>query len=732
MIRLHTLLSLIKKELLNLIDNPATAIAFIVFNLIWQFLFFRNVFLVGESSLRILYDYLPWLLILLTAAVTMGIFSQEKNEGTLELLLTHPVKELEIVCSKFIASWILVSFALLFTIPIAIAFSQFGIFDWGAFISQTLSGIFLTGSLLTLGIFLSSLLTSPIATLLVTSASSFFLIIAGSDFLTANLPLSFVPLFERLSLLSHTNSMARGVIDIRDLWYFVSFIVIFLSLTYLLLLRQKFGNRRDYYWRYQVGMFLFIGIAIVSNIVGSRIPGRLDLTRNQDYSISVSTRKILENLNDIVTITFYASSRLPSQLTPVVRDVRDLLRDYQQYSKGNISIIQKDPSNNQEIISEATSRGVREVQFNVIGQEEFQVKTGLVGIVVSYGDKHEAIPLIQQTGDLEYQLTSLIAKLTTKDKKKIAFLSGHGEKSLQSDYSIMDQELQKQFTVETVTDIASEAAVLVVAGPTQAINQSQRDALSTYLKTGKSAFFLIDTYTINPQTLAATKNEHSFADFLNIYGVSISSDITYDLRSNETIRMGQGGMSVLRPYPFWIRALKSKTQSPIVNRLNGVSLPWPASINENKDVLTNQNLKSEILLTTSPFANIQSDNINLNPNALALSQNNTKEFALALSVGKIVVVGDSEFLTDEFIRNAPDNLTFALSVLSYLSEQNSLADIRVKQSASSKLVFNNAMQMSSIKYGNILISTILPIGFVLARLFKRRSLRNKRYSKDYL
>jgi len=69
-------------------------------------------------------------------------------------------------------------------------------------------------------------------------------------------------------------------------------------------------------------------------------------------------------------------------------------------------LVNKDPSGDPQVATEATSQGVREVQFNVIGQEEFQLKTGFAGIVVSYADKHEVIPFVQQTGDLEYQLIS--------------------------------------------------------------------------------------------------------------------------------------------------------------------------------------------------------------------------------------------------------------------------------------------------------------------------------------
>jgi len=216
MFRIKTVLLLTKKELLSHLDRPTTTIALIVFTLIWEFLFFRNAFLVNTASLRNLYDYLPWLLLLFASAVTMGVFAEEKSEGTLELLLTHPVKEIEVVIAKFIGSVGLLSLGLLFALPIALTFSLFAPFDWGAFIGQFLASILLAASFVSMGLFISSLLTSPIASLLTTAAASFFFIVAGTELITANLPLAIVPVLERLSLLSHTDSMARGVIDIRD------------------------------------------------------------------------------------------------------------------------------------------------------------------------------------------------------------------------------------------------------------------------------------------------------------------------------------------------------------------------------------------------------------------------------------------------------------------------------------------------------------------------------------
>jgi len=139
--------ALVKKELRILFNNPSSYIVLIVFLILWQFLFFRNALLVGESSLRILYDYLPWVMLILSPAVTMGSISKEQDDGTLEMLLTQPVRDSEVLVAKWLSSLIFITAALIFALPIAVSFSLFGPFDFGIFAGQLLSSILFSASL---------------------------------------------------------------------------------------------------------------------------------------------------------------------------------------------------------------------------------------------------------------------------------------------------------------------------------------------------------------------------------------------------------------------------------------------------------------------------------------------------------------------------------------------------------------------------------------------------------
>lgn len=743
---MRNILTIAKKELRSFFDNPASYVVLTVFLLLWEFLFFRSVFLVGETSLRMLYDLFPWLMLILVPALTMGSIAKEKDEGTLELLLTHPLKEVELIIGKFLGITAFITSSLLFALPIAFSLSSFGKFDWGVFLGQFLGSVFFTCALVTLGIFVSSLLYNQIAALLVSAVTGFFFIIVGSDFFAASLPLAIAPLLSRLSISGHLDSIARGVIDLRDLWYFFSFTIIFLSLTYLQLIKRKYGNRKSQYSSFQIGISLFIGIAILLNIIGDRIPGRLDLTQDRIYTLSPLTKKTLSQVKDVITITLYVSAKLPAQHAPIVRETKDILRDFQSAASGNIALLTKDPSTDPQLAQEATSLGVTEVQFNVIGQEEFQLKNGYLGLVVSYGDNHESVPFIKDTSDLEYQLTSFIKKLTVKEKKTVAFLSGHGEKDLYSDYQTLNTELSKQFNVKSVTSesfptSASDAAVLVIAGPTSKIDDKTREVIKEFPEEKKGVLFLIDNFLVNQQAPTASLNPESFADFVKDYGIEVAKDLVYDLRSNEVVRLGMGPIGYVIPYPFWLRALVADQQSPVVGKLKGIILPWASSLITDKDKASQQGYVINKLFSSSESAGTKTENIFLSPDKASFSKENLKEQLLAVSLspkdekensslGKIIVLGDSDFLTDEFTSNSSDNVAFGISAISWLGQEESLAGIRVKRSFSGKLLFQNETQMTLVKYGNMGLIILIVVGVGGLRIMRRRNLRLLKYSKN--
>ncbi|MDC0449133.1 Gldg family protein [bacterium] len=733
---------IIKKEITSYLHNPAAYIVLVVFLLLWEYLFFKGVFLVGSSSLRSLYDFFPWLMLILVPAVTMGTLAKEKDDGTLELLLTHPVREAEVIIGKFVGSLMFVLCALLFSIPIAISLNMYGSLDWGVVAGQILGSTFFAAALVSLGVFASSLFSSQIAALLVTVAGGFLFILIGTEFVNMSLPLELGPILERLSLTSHLVSVSRGVIDTRDILYFASFVLVFLRLTHLQLLKRKYGNRRVKYVQYQLGTAIFIGVVLLVNMVGDRIPGRLDLTKNDIYTLSGTTKEIVGNLEEPVTITLYASSQLPAQYSPLLREVKDTLNDYANASKGNVVVVIKDPSRNPELGQEAEAAGVRMIQFNVVGQEEFQVKTGYFGLEVSFGEESESMPFIQSADDLEYQLTTFIWKLAAADKKTVAFLQGHGEKGLLIDYRILNSELFKQFDIGEVkldfeaeggeTEIDPEVDVLIIPGPTSKLDEDTQASIKRFLGMGKNVFLMADSYVISPELQHASVNASDAGALFSEIGIKVENNLIYDLQSQDTLRFGDGVVSYMLPYPLWVRALPGEEFSSVTHKVNYVSIPWGSSLS----LSVPEGYKVTNLLSTTQFGGANSE-FSIDPSQ-EFSRENLGQFVMAAAVeapldqaapfGKMVIVGDSDFLSDGFIQNSPQNLMFGINAISWLSGDISFADIRIKAFDFGQFTFTSEDQPQKIKVYNMAAAFLVPVVFGGAILLRRKSLGKKKYS----
>lgn len=739
MIRIQNIYIIAKKDLRNFFESPTAYVILMAFLLLWQFIFFQNVFLIGRSSLMPMFDLLPWLLLFLVPALTMGSISQELGDGTIELLLTHPLKQIEFILGKFFSVLFLFSLAILFSLPVAVSLSWFGSFDWGAYCGQLLAAFFSGALLISLGIFVSSLLTSQISSMILSAIGSFFLLILGAEIITAGLPSWLGQVFESLAVSSHYHSMARGVIDFRDVWYFVSAIVIFLSLSYLALLRRKISRNKKQYRSLKVGISVLVLIVIVTNLLGSHLQARLDLTQEQTFTLSQGTKDIVSGLKDLVKINVYVSKELPAQVQPVLKEVKDILGDYQALGGSNLEIKYKDPSSDSGSVQEAMANGINQIQFNIVDKEELSLKNGFFGLSVSYAGQHRSIPFIQSTSDLEFQLTSFINELTTDNKPKIAFLDGQGEKA---QYEDLSKDLGTQFSIDKVKiddkikEIPADLKALVVANPSQKVDDATRTAIKSYLDKGGSLLLMVDQQEVD-QSLSATANKDNFADFAKEFGVTIDNNLVYDLRSNETINFSNGMMQYFVPYPFFAR-VKAEPGSQITAKIESAVLPWASSLQVDADKIKSLGYQYHVLLKTTQFAGEQKEPFSVSPQE-NLSQTGLGEKIMAVSLEKpvatdakkltrVVIIGDADVMSDRF-SFFKENQAFGANVLSWLTQEKSLSDIKLKAANDRKLTFKDETQMGLVRYGNLAIVILLPLVFGLFNYLRRRYKRGMVFKK---
>ncbi|UCF21031.1 MAG: Gldg family protein [Gemmatimonadota bacterium] len=777
---MRNLWTIARKELRGYFDHPTAYILLVVFLGINLFFYFRGAFLVGEASLRPMFDLLPWILLLFVPAVTMGALAEERRHGTLEVALSHPISEYQFMLGKYVGNVLFIAIALAGTLLVPFTLLVGGAPDFGVIVAQYVGSLLLAAGMAAVGIFASALTRNQITAFIVGTAVIFALMLAGTEVVQIGIPALLARPLGELAILPRFANVARGVIDLRDVVYFASLAAAFLALGYWLLLRDRLSHGSRLYRNLRLGTLTIVAIAVVANLFGRYIPGRLDLTAERLYTVSGGTRAILRDLDDVVTITMFVSRDLPAQVRTLERDVSDVLRDFRRYGRGNIQVISKHPDRSDEAEREAQQLGIAPVQFNVVSREELQLKQGWLGLAVRYADEAEAIPFVADTRSLEYQLASQVWRLTRTQTPKVAFVTGHGERT-QSEYAAFNRELGRTYEVSTVdltaedAELDSDLDAVIVAGPRRALDARSRALLRNYLARDGRALYLGDGVDVNLQFLFASAVADSARDFSEAFGIRVNDDLVYDLRSNEMITVPGQIFADTMAYPFWLRALPAE-EHPVTGGLNSVFLPWASSLDT---LATLGDREFTPLLTTSEFAWQQIGNFEIRPDAqLFYERESLRPQVLAYAIqnavagatvpvpapptsvaqegdsaaieladtvaaadtavrivdtevfagppaGRVVVVGDADFLDDRFLRNAPENLVFALNAIDWLTQTEALLGIRSKSPTPRPLVFSSDVQKAGVKYINLIG---VPLAFVIFGAF--RMLRRRRQTRQ--
>ena len=598
--------ALIRKDLKGYFDQPTGYILIVVFLALLSWSFFRSAFVTSEASLRPLFtvDFavespsIPWLLALLVPAATMRLLAEEQRDGTLEILLTQPIQGWVILLAKFTAGLAFVTIAVLSTIGIPLSLMTAGNLDWGAIVAQYIGSIFLAASLVSIGLFTSSLTRNQIVSFILGLFVTLVLMLLGLDAVGVTLPGQFATLLQSLSPVTHFSSIARGVIDLRDVLYFVAIVSTFLSATFLSVRGRTLSHRTIQYRNLQLGTAALIVLSILVGWFGASVKGRLDLTADKVYTLSDGTEQILSGLDDLLTIELYESADPPVQVDLVARDINDFLEDLAGNS-GDVTLVRHfldfqeleqaqralesaqdavlnadseetalaaqtalTSANNayreaQDTARKAQLAGIEPQQFNVQTPNGLEIKNGFLGLAMTYTDRREVIPFIRSLDGFEYRVATLAYNMLQQDveRKTIAFLTGHGEKPLEENYRELGRLLSQQYNLaelpsdgETPLDLTG-VDVLVVAGPTQRMAAQEYEAINAYLQNGGKMLALVDPVFVTPQQMAAFPNQFHFGDFLEPYGILVEDNLVFDLRSNETITLG----TVMLPYPYWPR-----------------------------------------------------------------------------------------------------------------------------------------------------------------------------------
>ena len=234
-----------RRELLSYFATPL-AYVFIVIFLITNGIFtfeLGGFYVRGQADLLPFFSFHPWLYLFMVPAIAMTLWADERKTGSIELLLTLPIRLSEAVIGKFLAAWVLTGIALLLTFPIWLTVNYLGNPDNGVIVAAYIGSWFMAGGFLAIGSCLSACTKNPVIAFILTVAICFLFVIMGSPILLNAFP-QWVPqvlvdAFSAMGFLTHFDSIARGVLDIRDFLFFTVFIAAWLLASAIVIEMKK-------------------------------------------------------------------------------------------------------------------------------------------------------------------------------------------------------------------------------------------------------------------------------------------------------------------------------------------------------------------------------------------------------------------------------------------------------------------------------------------------------------
>lgn len=215
-------LTIARRELGAYFNSPVAYIVVTVYLLVTGYLFFAQLFVAGEATMRELFNLGPLIFIFFAPAITMRLLAEEKRTKTIELLITMPVTDWQVVLGKFFGATALLAVAILLTLAYPLSLSHLGDFDWGVIAGGYTGMLLLGAAYVAIGLMASSWTSNQVVAFIIAFAISFALYLAGK--LLAFMPPSLAPVVEYVSIDEHFANIARGVVDTRDLVYYASLV----------------------------------------------------------------------------------------------------------------------------------------------------------------------------------------------------------------------------------------------------------------------------------------------------------------------------------------------------------------------------------------------------------------------------------------------------------------------------------------------------------------------------
>jgi gliding-associated putative ABC transporter substrate-binding component GldG len=526
---------------------------------------------------------------------------------------------------------------------------------------------------------------------------------------------------------------------------------------------------------------LLAGVLVAGFAVAQRWFFRWDLTERKEYTLSPATKKLLAGLEDQVVVDAYFSRQLPPYLTHLRSQVQDVLQEYRALARGRLDLEFVDPGADAGAEQRMRALGIPQLQLEVLDRDQLQLSNVYLGIVLLHGGRQEVIPVVQDTGNLEYELTAALLRLTSPQRKAVGWIGEAGADPRARAGDPLRRELGRLYDVrelpaEGLTAVPKDVETIVVAGP-RGLADPARFAIDQFIMRGGRAIFLVDQVDIPEGSLAAVPAESGVNDLLERYGVKLAREVIGEPRLNAPAAFSSGFMSFRIAYPWWVRVAGSALdrEHPVTARLEGLVLPWAGGM--EPAVPAGGGVTATVLAAASPDAYAVSGNFDFSPQPRRDATANAArtpapkrplavlltgripsfwrdkappaagpaaEPATAAARGKargaapspapataaavlpesretsVLVVGTSRFVQGEFLRQFPENAAFLLNAVDWMTLGPDLIGIRSRVSEERALAPVSERTRAAIRLVNIVGVPLLIALLGVLRLGARR------------
>ncbi len=625
---------LIYKELLQFFGNSYSYITLSLFLLFISLFFWiypeSSIFSFGFASMQPFFYITPWVLIFYVSAISTQTFVAEKVNATLIWLISKPISVWQLVLFKYVATLIILLISLLPTLVYVFSLYQLanpvGDIDFAGIIGSYIGLILLAAVFCAIGL-LASAIANNLAVAFTMATFLNLLFYTGfsslsSLFIDANLAYW----VSKVGIQEHYQTLARGVMDSRDIFYFLVLILILLYISQQVIASLFYRPKKLLTQQNVVVVLILCSFIFLTSIFYFR----LDFTSDKRYTLSQTSQEILREIDTDVRIEVYLDGKnLPPGFKRLQIATRELLQDFKSVNGSRIRFEVFEP-----LVGLNDSQKEAELQrLSALGIEAINVQqsttsgssTQLIfpsAMVIANGEFIPVSLLQRRIGlnsdqvlqnsiqNLEHPFISAIQQITSEQKIKIAFTEGHGEltsapitdaiANLAVAYDVQSINLK----ISTLQQL-SEFKTLIIAKPTVAFAEDEKFKLDQFLMYGGSLFFLIDQLNAETDSLrnsgsfAATGRNLNLDDMLFNYGVRLNYNLIQDLNSAQIPVLDASQNQNLMPWLYFPLFI-TQSKHPIVKNLDAIRGEYVGTI----DLIENASRKT-VLLHSSPFNKIQ-------------------------------------------------------------------------------------------------------------------------------